>query len=469
MTWDDATWILTSSFIIFTMQSGFGLLESGAVSHKNEVNIMVKNTMDVLFGGITYWLFGYGISFGEAPGSNPFMGVGYWAVDVPDAEMGVVYSSYIFQLSFATTATTIVSGAMAERTRLTAYILFSFLNTIVYSFPAHWIWGRNGFLNTLGAIDIAGSGVVHLCGAVTGLVAAILLKPRSGRYDDGPNELPLGNPTNAIVGMFMLWWGWLGFNCGSTFGISGGKWKLAAKSAATTINASIGGGIAAVIFSYIKNKRKYGVSDLVNGILGSLVSITASCAVVRPWEALVIGALGGVITIATVSLMDRIKIDDPVSTFAIHGSAAVWGLLAVGLFVEIDYLEDMTKGHAGLFKGGGMYLLGVQSLAVICIIVWSAALSVLMLYAIHKTIGLRMTPEEEMLGADLVEHNIGNWNDPVVFMRSISARPSFPSATRRSAVFPLPPEVSVVSLASALEREPKRDNDPREQAAITSK
>ena len=176
------------------------------MSSKNEVNIMVKNSVDVIFGGITYWLYGYGLCFGMDQGSNPFIGWGRFAVDTVDTDtMGFLYSNFIFQLSFATTATTIVSGAMAERTKLSAYIAFSFLNTIVYCVPAHWIWGANGFLATLGCIDIAGSAAVHLIGAVSGLVATLLLKPRIGRYDGTANSPAMGNPTNAMIGMFMLW------------------------------------------------------------------------------------------------------------------------------------------------------------------------------------------------------------------------------------------------------------------------
>ena len=183
------------------------MLEAGIVSLKNEVNILVKNAADVIFGGLTYWMFGYGLSFGEWEGwTNPFCGVGHFFVDTQESDhVGIVFSNFIFQLSFATTATTIVSGAMAERTKLKAYILFSFLNTIVYAVPAHWIWADNGFLHTMGCVDIAGSGGVHLLGGVSGLVGTLMLKPRLDRYDNGKEPPKLGNPTNALVGMFMLW------------------------------------------------------------------------------------------------------------------------------------------------------------------------------------------------------------------------------------------------------------------------
>ena len=226
---DDATWILTSAFIIFTMQSGFGLLESGMVSRKNETNIMFKNAVDVIYGGLSYWIFGFALSFGLSDHANAFCGYGYFLTDAHESQMGEVFSEYFFQLSFSTTATTIVSGAMAERTNLKAYALYSFLNTLTYSIPAHWIWDDKGWLRAMGAVDIAGCGAVHLVGGVSGLVATLMLKPRTGRFD--PNSPPkhMSSPTNVLLGTFMLWWGWLGFNCGSTFGISGMKWKLASR------------------------------------------------------------------------------------------------------------------------------------------------------------------------------------------------------------------------------------------------
>lgn len=166
---------------------------------------MIKNAADVVFGGISYWIAGFGMSFGNEDSSNEFVGIGYFFVDSQEDDMGQLFATFVFQLSFATTATTIVSGAMAERTKLTSYILYSFFNTYVYCIPAHWVWGKNGYLARLGCVDIAGSGVVHLCGGVAALVAAVLLKPRTGRYDDGREQPPLGNPVNTLLGLFMLW------------------------------------------------------------------------------------------------------------------------------------------------------------------------------------------------------------------------------------------------------------------------
>lgn len=184
---------------------GFGLLEAGYISSKNEVNIMVKNVVDVVFGGLSYWMFGFGLSFGDGEYSNPFCGIGYFFVDAPEEMMGILFSTFVFQMSFATTATTIVSGAMAERTKLSAYIIFSFFNTLIYCIPTHWEWASNGFLRTLGMVDVAGAGAVHLVGGVSALVATLILKPRLGRYDNGIKPPPLGNPVSALIGMFMLW------------------------------------------------------------------------------------------------------------------------------------------------------------------------------------------------------------------------------------------------------------------------
>ncbi|ESP05195.1 hypothetical protein LOTGIDRAFT_102290 [Lottia gigantea] len=409
ITWDDATWILTSSFIIFTMQSGFGLLEAGSVSGKNEVNIMMKNVVDVVFGGVTYWAFGYGFSFGQDEGSNPFCGFGSFFVDTHGDDMGLVYSTFVFQLSFATTATTVVSGAMAERTKLMAYMIFSVFNTVVYCFPAHWVWGHNGFLRDLGVVDFAGAGVVHLVGGASSLVAAAFLKPRIGRFDEGKTAPPMNNPAGAIVGMFMLWWGWLAFNCGSTFGISGGKWKLAAKSAVTTLISSFSGGIVGIGLSFVVYKKKYDVAYMINSVLGALVSITACCALVRPWEALVIGMVGGFCTIFVIKITEIAKIDDPVGAIGVHGGGGLWGLIAVGIFAAEDSLEQLTYGRAGLTHGGGFYLLGVQTLCIVCEVFWSGLVTFIILFAIDKIIGLRMSAEDELLGSDLVEHNVGEW------------------------------------------------------------
>ncbi|XP_042871426.1 putative ammonium transporter 3 [Penaeus japonicus] len=403
---DDAAWILTATFIIFTMQSGFGLLESGAVSMKNEANIMVKNVVDVVLGGITYWLFGYALSFGESEWTNPFCGWGGFALNPSEDEMGKIYTTFFFQLSFATTATTIVSGAVAERFNFVAYVIFSAVNTVVYCLPAGWLWGSHGFLYKLGVVDIAGSCGVHLCGGSSALIASKLVGPRIGRYDDGEDPLPMGSPTNAILGMFMLWWGWLGFNCGSTFGISENKWKYAARTAVTTLQASIGGGLAGMSLSWYKNHRLE-IGDVVNSVLGALVSITAGCALFTTWEALFIGIVGGLISVLAMPLFDKLHIDDPVGATSVHGLCGIWAMVSIGLFVEADSLLGMTGGKAGLFRGGGFYLLGVQTLACVVTSIWAMSVTFCLLMFIDKfVVSIRMSEWEELVGADFAEHGI---------------------------------------------------------------
>ncbi|KAL9969958.1 hypothetical protein ACROYT_G022251 [Oculina patagonica] len=406
----DAVWILTSAFIIFTMISGFGLVESGMVSRKNEANIMVKNAVDVIFGGLGFWMFGFAFTFGNDDGANAFSGYGNFFTDAEETRMGDVFALYCFQASFATTATTIVSGAVAERMNLKAYIIFAFTNTLTYCFPAHWVWGDNGWLKNMGVVDMGGASPVHLVGGVAGLVATIMLKPRVGRFKSvsgvgAPMRHNMGSPTNVLLGMFMLWWGWLGFNCGSTFGVSGGRWKLASRSAVCTINASCGGGVFATFYSYIKCNR-LDIPYFMVGVLGSLVSITAICGVVRPGESLAIGFIGSAISIIGWQLLNRIEIDDPVGAVSTHAGGSIWGMIAVGLFVEKDTLENTFSDTYGAFKGGHVKILGVQLLACVSITAWTIITVFIQLYLIDKSVGLRFPLEEEVLGADACEHGI---------------------------------------------------------------
>ncbi|XP_044002704.1 putative ammonium transporter 3 isoform X2 [Aphidius gifuensis] len=396
---EDSIWIVSSSFIIFTMQTGFGMLESGCVSIKNEVNIMMKNVVDISLGGITYWAFGFGMSFGFDKPTNSFIGTSGYLIDpyIYDDLMGPICAAFLFQLSFCTTSTTIVSGALAERCNFKAYCLFSSLNTIVYCIPAGWMWGDHGFLKHLGAVDIAGSGVVHVVGGFSALACAVMLGPRLGRYDNGFDPLPLGNPVNAILGLFVLWWGWLAFNSGSTYGVNEDKWKFAARAAVSTVMASMGGGIVGLSFS------------LTNP---------------HAWEAVVVGMIGGFITCFTMPIIDKFKIDDPVGAFATHGASGIWGLLSIGFFADNPGAINTTSGRSGLFKGGGYYLLGIQSLAVLTLTVWAFTSSVMLLWFVNLIIPIRMAEHEELIGADLFEHGVRH--KTIGVSRAISALQPFP-------------------------------------------
>lgn len=376
------------------------------VSKKNEANIMVKNALDVIFGVLAYWIFGFALSRGKSHGvKNPFSGWGNFFTDADEKEMGNVLALYFFQASFATTATTIVSGAIAERASLQAYMIFSFTNTLTYCFPAHWVWSEHGWLKKLGVVDVGGASPVHLVGGVAGLVATYMLKPRRGRFSKGSKH-KMASPANVLLGTFMLWWGWLGFNCGSTFGVSGGKWKLASRSAVCTMNASIGGGIFANLFSCWYYKR-VDIPTLMVGILGSLVSITAICAVARTGDSIIIGFIGSAVAILGWLLMEKLKIDDPVGAVSTHAGGAFWGMIAVGLFVEKDRIENFA-GSYGVFKGGHIRILGVQLLACVVITAWAGTLAFLQMYLINKVVRFRFSEYEESAGADLCEHGINH-------------------------------------------------------------
>ena len=390
--WDNATWVLTSSFIIITMQSGFGLLESGMVSLKNSTHIMIKNITDIIFGGITFWLIGYSIIFGT--NSNGFISFEEF-FSKEDSDSGWLFANFFFQFSFSTTATTIVSGCLAERTKFEAYIIFSLLNTFIYSLPAHWIWNDNGWLKSLGVLDFAGAGPVHLSGGLTGLVGTLILGPRINR------NIKPSSYVNALLGCFMLWWGWLGFNCGSTLGITEYKWLYAGKAAVTTVISSIGGGIFGIIYSMILNKKKILIDTVINSILGSLVSITASCIYVSTPESFFIGIIGSLISIKSNDYIKYLNIDDPVGAIGVHACSAIWGILTPGLFAKKTQTLNINNG---LFYGGGFYLLGIQVLEIISISSWSLVISYIFFKFIDIILGLRLTEEEESLGADHLYH-----------------------------------------------------------------
>lgn len=418
---DDATWILTSSFVILTMQSGFALLEMGSSSPGSSVNIMLKNVFDVIFGGLAYYMVGYGISYGHP--SNGFLGLGDFFPDTPhpatdDATAkGLLFATYIFQFSFAATSTTIVSGAIAMRMRFFVYCAFSFYAVVAYAFVAHWVWAPTGWLHRRGVHDFAGSGVVHLFGATNGLVAILLVGPRTGRFDlhsqRPASDFAPGSPTSQLFGLFVLWWGWIGFNCGSSFGITNSKWLLATRAAVTTMNSTAGGGIAALLYTQIKTKGKLVLpTDIVNGILASLVAVTACCASIHTYEALIIGAVGSVLALATNDFVEhKLQLDDPVGAIGVHGAAAIWSLLSVGLFADGDL--PVVNVDDGLFRGGGWHQLGIQMLEIVSIIGWSICCSTPFFYLVGVMLsgnwrdprsGLRIGNEEELLGADKSLH-----------------------------------------------------------------
>uniref|UniRef100_A0A914V2I2 Ammonium transporter AmtB-like domain-containing protein n=1 Tax=Plectus sambesii TaxID=2011161 RepID=A0A914V2I2_9BILA len=406
VTEDDAGWILSNTFLILTMQTGFGMLEAGSVSYKNIANIMVKNCVDVTLGGLVYWVAGYALSFGEP--STPFFGYGNFFVTAATvADTGRQYAHYVFQLSFATAATTIVSGAVAERMQLQAYMLFAIVNTFGYCLPAMWAWHHNGFLGSIGFFDFAGGCVVHGTGGASAFVAAYVLGARYKRFARAGEEAvhyTASSPVTALTGLFMLWWAWLGFNCGSTFGISKDRWKVAAKVAVTTLNGSIAGGIVGLVSSFVVFKGRFNIDYIILSVMGGLVSITANCAIISPAESLIIGAIGAAIALFAIRVIERMEIDDPVGAIPVHFASAGWGTMCVGIFGKNDF--DLLKGHNGLLHGGGLYLLQVQAFGWILISLWSALFTAVFFLAMNRAGILRMSLQDELMGADWVEHGV---------------------------------------------------------------
>mmetsp|Transcript_18184 Transcript_18184/g.41786 ORF Transcript_18184/g.41786 Transcript_18184/m.41786 type:complete len:639 (+) Transcript_18184:179-2095(+) len=413
---DDATWILTSSFVIFTMQSGFGMLEAGSCSPGFEVNIMMKNIVDVVFTALSFYLVGYGIAFGEP--STPFTGVGHMPADggYGEVESGLLYSQYIFQLSFAATSTTIVSGCVAMRLKFTVYMLYSLFSVIFYSFVAHWIFTSDGWLNQMGAHDFAGGAPVHLFGGINGLVATLFLGPRLGRFDGSRpiSDFVPSSPASQCLGLLALWWGWIGFNCGSSFGITDQRWVVAIRCAVTTINATVGGGLTSIAYSLWRTKGRLIIPEhCINGILGSLVAITPACASTHTWDAFPIGAVGALVGLGLNTYICHCKVDDPVGAVGVHAGSGTWGLIAVGLFADSNLIGiDIIDG---LFRGGGFRLLGLQLLAIVSTIGWSLMWSCSFFYVVgvafsrdfkNPRVGLRVDRAEEERGADWYLHGI---------------------------------------------------------------
>ena len=400
---DDAAWVLSCTFMIFTMQTGFGLIESGMCHRKNEVNILMTNVMDVALGGFTFWFLGYGLAFGNSPYTNSFIGIDGFLFnrDVNNLYSGESLLHFFYQMALSSTATTICSGAMAERANFRATMIFVTVNVLIYALPAHWIWHESGWLYQLGARDLAGSGPVHLLGGVSGLVAAYMLGPRLGRSKH--SQIAMGNAKNSLIGLFMLWWGTLAFNSGSTFGVTIDKWAYAARSTVATMCCSFGGGITGLLICYIFFAGKIDVAYILNCVFGSLAAITGSCYMVRMYEAVCIGLISGLITFLTMLVIERTKLDDPCGSFAVHGMNGAWGLIALGLF---GHKEHEKLEYDGLLYNGGVYQLYVQFLAVFSITAWTIITTYLILWMINKITPLRTQVVCELLGADYTVHNI---------------------------------------------------------------
>ncbi len=386
----DYLWTLVAAALVFFMQAGFAMVEAGFTRAKNAINIMMKNLMDFSIGSIGYWAVGFALMFGVSK-SGWFGTTGFFLSDFTPGNDPWVLAFWMFQVVFAATAATIVSGAMAERTKYIGYLLYSIvISALIYPVFGSWAWGSlykgSGWLEGLGFIDFAGSTVVHSVGGWAALAGTIVLGPRLGKYTkDGRIKPILGhNMPLAALGVFILWLGWFGFNPGSTTAAN----KNIAMIFVNTNLAASAGAVLAMITSWIKfGKPEVGMS--LNGALAGLVAITSPCATVTPMSAVVIGAAAGVLVVLSVLFFDRIRIDDPVGAVSVHGVCGAWGTLAAGIF------------NIG---GTSAKIIGVQLLGIGACFAWTFVTAFIMFKLIAMTVGLRVSPEEELKGLDLVEH-----------------------------------------------------------------
>ena len=412
----DTIWTLLAAFLVFFMQAGFAMVEAGFTRAKNASNIMMKNMMDFSVGSIGYWAIGFGLMFG-ADKLGLFGSDGFFlsAADPSNGDGLWQFAFWIFQAVFAATAATIVSGAMAERTKFTSYLAYSVvISALIYPIAGHWIWG-GGWLGEKGLIDFAGSTVVHSVGGWAALAGAIVLGPRLGKY--GPNgnvkAIPGHNIPLAALGVFILWFGWFGFNPGST---TAGTNLSIATIAVTTNLAAAAGAITAMISVWIRH-GKPDTSMTLNGSLAGLVAITAPCASVSPGSAIIIGAVAGVLVVLSVEFIDgTLKIDDPVGAISVHGVCGAFGTLAVGLFAQAKYGEASGVGAVnGLFFGGGFSQLWTQLTGVVSVFIWAFFGALAVFYLIKGTVGLRVSKEEELRGLDIDEHGMESYSGFQIF------------------------------------------------------
>lgn len=394
---DMSVWYLLGAVLVFFMQCGFAMVETGFTRAKNAGNIIMKNLMDFCIGTVVFFVLGYGIMNSE----NYFFGL----IGRPEYQMftdfaNFDWSNFFFQLVFCATAATIVSGAMAERTKFSTYCIYSaVISAIVYPIEAGWVWNSAGWLAKLGYVDFAGSSVIHMVGGIASVIGAAMLGSRIGKYTKGKdgkvvvNAFPGHSLTLGALGCFILWFAWYGFN-----GAAASDPTQLAQILGTTTIAPAVATFACMLFTWIRNGAP-DVSMCLNASLAGLVGITAGCANVDALGATIIGLVDGILVVIAVEFIDqKLKIDDPVGAVAVHGCNGLWGTVAVGLF---DY-------NNGVFYGGGFHQLGVQVLGVVCIAAYTAVAMTIVFTILKHTIGLRVSAEEEIMGLDIAEHDLAS-------------------------------------------------------------
>jgi len=392
----DTLWVLVAGFLVFFMNAGFALVESGLCRAKNTVNILAKNFMAFGLAVVGFWSVGYGLMFGAGSG---FIGSeGWFLTGIGTEASGLpLYAFFFFQLCFAVTAATIVSGAVAERIKIQSFMLFAIvLSAGIYPVVGHWVWG-GGWLGERGFADFAGSTVVHSVGGWAALVGAVLLGPRLGKYDKHGHVLPIPghNMSMVTLGGLILWLGWFGFNAGSELKADG---PVIAHVATTTALAAAFGTVVATAWAWMRT-GKPDLTLIVNGMLGGLVAVTAGCRYVEPYSAAAIGSIAGVVVIEAVMFFDRIRVDDPVGATSVHLVCGVLGTLLTAVFGR----ASLGMANDGLIYGGGFTQLWIQLQGVAATGVFVVVASLAVWFVVDKTAGLRVEPEEEMMGLDLAE------------------------------------------------------------------
>ena len=404
-------WVFIAGILVFFMQAGFALVEAGMTRAKNVVNIFAKNMADAILGITAWFATGYAFAFGgdgKWIGDSAFFLIDQDLAAIPEGGLSIA-TTFFFQAVFAATAVTIASGAMAERTKFSAYLIFSaVMCAIIYPVVVHWTWG-GGFIaqdvsfgDALSYSDFAGSGIVHMTGGIAALMGAWFLGPRIGKYDaDGkPRAIPGHNIPFAVVGVFILWVGWFGFNPGSELLAD----EFVSTVAVNTLLAAVAGGLFCTITIWLKS-GKPDLAMIGNGVLAGLVSVTAPCGAVDAWAAFVIGGVGGVLVVFAVFFFDRIKIDDPVGAISVHGVCGAWGVLSIGLFAKYDD-AFLGREDAGIFYGDSGGQLLTQVVMILIIAAWVTITTGALFAAIKATIGLRVSAEEEIEGLDVIEHGL---------------------------------------------------------------
>lgn len=406
----DTVWVLIAAFLVFFMQAGFGMVEAGFIRAKNTCNILTKNFLDFCMASLGFFVVGYALMFGEG---NGFIGTKGWMLIGLGDTVGTLplYAFWLFQAAFCGAAATIVAGGMAERMNFKAYLIYSFLiSAVVYPIIGHWVWG-GGWLSKMGFFDFAGSTVVHTTGGIAALVGTLMLGPRYGKYgiDGKPRAIAGHNIPLASLGVFILWFGWFGFNPGSTLGVINGGSDIARVAINTNMAAALGG-IAAMAVVWIR----FGKPDLsmaMNGALAGLVGITASCAFVEPWAACVIGITSGIIVVLGVGLLDKLQIDDPVGAVPVHGMCGIWGTLCVGIFGK----QELGLANPGFIYSGNPMQFGIQIVGSVATVVFVLITMGTIFKLIDLTLGLRVSKTEELRGLDIGEHGMEAYSGFQVF------------------------------------------------------